>query len=516
MGMVRFAEHVFIGLFAQQPDEHFAERYDAAVAHLEQGRASGSRESYQRCADGFVELYNEYEEYARADELLFNAAVCSEFAGAIGMAIALRAALLEHHPQSNLAEPTLAGLAFWYAAIAHYDDAAERYEQYAARYPHSKDTPDALQNAYLFRLGLDQTDAALENLDDYEQLYEREDPDKAAQIFWSRRELLDSARERREHAVAYIERHGKAVSVDRWLVAEAVVAQIDWRSSCSEPLLFDSCITIERRGRRPRVPGMSASMRADVARMRAQRPGKKPERCGGPGYAIVTVHAREQELAKQAQARFDRILSALGKSGPIQIPEHEPWRRASFLDAWAMALVYRADAKYEKFLRRDLPADLKPDRTQRRYEQAIVRLGTFTTKKEDLGEELADQYAAVDAVASPHWQLVAAARVGMLYESFADQLEHAKVPGGLVDRAQLEDYCGLLGAWAQPLRQHAIEAWGRCIERSTQLELFGEFSRLCELRLADLDPRHPATHELFGEPGPGPTRMRTVGVLPDE
>lgn len=381
------------------------------------------------------------------DEKLFNEAASRELAGDIGVAVRLRVQLLDRFPQSDLAEPTLVALARTYAAIAYYDDAAERYEQYAQLYPNSKDAPEALQNAYLFRVGLDQTDAALRDLDEYERLYARKDPDMAARIFWSRSELLDTAKQRREHALEYIQRHGRGGSVDRWLVAEAVVAQIDWRSSCAEPLLFDSCITIDD--------------------------------------AVVTVHARKRKLASEAQARFDRILSAIQKSS-IQIPEYEYERQRSFLDAWAMALVYQADADYEDFLRLGVPKKLDREGS---------RLREFVEHKLELGTELAERYAAVKAVRSWRWQSVAMARVGMLYETFADQLDH-------------------FGGWAQPLRDKAANAWLYCLVRATEYQYFDEFSRLCELQLAEHNPRnHPAAHELLGEFGHAPTRMRTVGVL---
>jgi hypothetical protein len=506
------------------------------VAHLEAGRASGGRESFERCADVFVELYNEFESDDRAALLLFNAAECSESGGMVGQAVQLRIALLERHRESELAAGTLLALAGSYASIAYYEKAAERYEQYAGSHAKNAETPDALQNAYLFRVGLGQTEAALQDLDDYERLYARKDGDKAARIFWSRRDLLESATQQREHALAYLDHHGHA-DRDRSLVAEAVIAQIDWRRSCTEPLLFDSCISVERNGRRKWLRGISAPDQAKVARVRAEqadKPYKPPKRCGGPGLAIVTVHARKQKLAADAQARFGRILSAIRKGNPIEIPEHEVERKREFADAWAMAMVYQADVLYEEFLRLELPDDLELfiDRDLRdtsvlaqarlykaqlgRYEDSAKALSMFLGQKQDLGGEAMNRYLAVKTTGSPKWQMAAAARMGMLSDSIADQLEHAKIPRSLRSEREIRMHCDHLAIQAEPFREQAIAAWSYCVEKSTVYQFFDESSRLCEARLAELDPwRYPATNELFGESVYAPTRMRTVGLLPE-
>jgi hypothetical protein len=506
------------------------------MASLEAGTKGGGREDFERCASVFIELYNEFESSDRADSLLFNAAHCSESAGMIGQAVQLRIALLERHPQSDLAESTLWTLAEGYTAITHYEHAAERYEQYAAQYPEAKETPGALHNAYLFRVGLSQNAAALRDLDEYQRLYERKDPDKAALIFWARQSLLETEVQRRDHALAYLEGPGKAGPIDRVLVAEAVIAQFDWRRSCTEPLLFDSCITIERTGKRTWVPGVSAREQAEVDRVRAEqagKSGKRAERCGGSGYAVVNVHARKQTLARVARDRFAQILTMIRRADPLEIPAHEVDRQSDLADAWAMALVYQADAAYEEALRLELPDNLDffvdldlqdstDPATARRYKAQLQRkldsyerLSSFLSRAQDFGKELASRYAEVERTRSPHWQLLAATRMGLLYESFADQLAHAKIPRALRSEPQVEAYCDAL-VDASLQSRDAIEVWAKCIYVSRQFQFFNELSRLCEARLSDLDPRrHPATNELFGESVYAPTRLRTVGVQPE-
>jgi tetratricopeptide (TPR) repeat protein len=527
--------------WAREPDKtsDFDARFEAGVELLEAGTASGDRAEFERCAEVFVGLYNEFVNTDRPDELLFNGAFCSESAGMIGTAVQLRTALVERFPNSHLAQRTLFDLSNSYASIAYYERAAERYEQYAARYPNQNETPDALQNAYLFRVALGHTDTATKDLDAYEKLYEAKDPERAAKIFWTRRELLSTSAQRREHALAYLKKYGSQ-SRDRSIVAEAVIAQIDWRNSCTEPLLFDSCISIEREHAPVRTPGITDDDVERVARVRAGQAKspryRPPTRCGVPSQAIITVHPRKRQLAADAQARFEQILRAIRKLGRMTFPEEEVERRSTFADAWGMAIVYRADAGFEELLALELPDDLDVYVDEalrnsselaeaRRYKAQVKaaddsrrRLHQFLERKHALVRESVDRYSEAKGTGSPYWTIVAMMRVGMLYEDFYNQLSHAKVPRSVRTEPQVEAYCRTLASVADPiLDEMALPAWEYCVQRSTEYQYFTEFTHACEARLVELDPlRYPATSELFGEPTPSPTRMRTVGVQAEE
>src|SRR5690606_8273651 len=142
-------------------------------------------------------------------------------------------------------------------------------------------TPDALQNAFLYRVGLSQRELALADLDRYERLYARKHAERAAAVFWTRQQLLDDDAARREHAVDYLARYRSKGGLDRLIVAEVTIAQIDWRRSCPEPLLHDLCVSIERHDK-----------------------SLVPHRCELPQYTTVTVHKRNAKLAQQAQERL--------------------------------------------------------------------------------------------------------------------------------------------------------------------------------------------------------------------
>lgn len=518
---------------AQEPESAgFEERYQTGLDHFGAG-------SFEDCAHVLIELYNEFEDHDRADEVLFNAAECSTRAGMVGQAVQLRTELLDRHPKSDLAASTLLILADSYTAIAEYADAADLYEKYVAKYPEDKASPGALQNAYLFRVGLGQTDAAMRNLDEYERIYEDADHDRAATVFWSRHDQLESSAKKRKHALEFLELYGHTQR-DRAIVAEAVIAQIDWRRSCPEPLLYDSCISIERERPARHVPGISAADLAKVARVRAEQAGKSlepPKRCGGPGLATITVHPRKAKLAADAQARFKQIFKRVRTHGyqiVDDIPEDDVARIHGFRDAWGMTITYQADVLYEEFLRLRPPDNLEfivdrelrdsgdPTRERlyktqiQRYDDSQRRLAIFVEQKRDLAADMMKFAAEVKSAWSPHWLLVSAARSGMMLESAADQLEGVKIPRGHSSAREIEEHCQQLTKYSTDIREQAIQAWQYCVERSTEMQFFNEASRLCEARLAALEPlEHPLTHELFGESVYAPTRMRTVGVLPE-
>ncbi|PRP95123.1 tetratricopeptide repeat protein [Enhygromyxa salina] len=513
---------------------------EAGLADL-RGEPGADPQGFEICAMTYLEVYNDVQDHAHADTLLSRAADCSLAAGMAGQAIQIWTTLLDRYPESAHAESTLLELAGTYASIAEYEHAATRLEQFAKRYAKHEQTPAALQNAYLFRVGLSQRDQAMRDLADYERLYSRSSDKQAAPIFWSRRDLLDSVKAQRKHALDYIARYDQAGGLDRLVVAHAVVAQIDWRQSCREPLLLDTCISIEREPARPSTPGIAA---ADAARVRAalaEQSGKpdrrtryrRPARCGSPNHGLITVHRRDAKLAASAQQRIDELMR-LVNDAIRAMPEHDARRLDGFGDAWGMAMVYRADQKYEELLAITFPDDLDfyTDRQLRdsgvmewerkykeqvdRYRESIKRLRAYLTSKLGLLRELEKRYGEVRATSSPYWMITAAGRVGLAYQSFGDQLLRAAPPRSLQGEVQVQAYCKALSDHAQPIVDQALAAWEYCVARSTESQFFTPTSRMCETFAAELDPRrYPATVELFGQSVYADTRMTTTGLLAD-
>ena len=506
-------------------------RWKKAEAYQEIGR-QGDREGFVKCGQEYADIYNDYEEHDRADTLLFNAARCFEAAYLVGNAVKARNALLKTFPDSQHYQQTLRELGENYQAIAFYSNAADRFEQYAAKYKKDEYAATALQNAYLFRLGLGDEDKAEENLGLYEGLYKRKDPKTAAKIFWSKHELLDSDDKKMSHAKAYIKTYGNKGGVDRRVVAEAAIGQILWRRSCEKELLYDSCLTVKRK---KATSGEETRKKAARLRKKGKKGKKKPDipkYCGSATQGIITVHKRDSKLAADAQSRFNTAIKLSGKKP--KIPDNENDRIEAYKNALGMSMVYKADQKYEEYLRVNIPEDLdfyteewkkgsgipqwerQYKKQEEKKKESEKRFKEFYTQKTTLGGELIEAYANVKSTASPFWVLAAAARTAVLSQNFADQLYRAQVPKSMKTEEMYFAYCDALAIQAEGPEKKAVEAFTYCLQKSTEFQFFNEFSRMCEEELQQRNPEdYPATNEMFGTSIYTDSRLDVVGVQTD-
>jgi len=497
-----------------------------AEAYQELGR-QGDPEGFRKCADEFSKLYNDFESHDRADTLLFNAARCYEAAYLVGMAIRRRNELLERHPDSQHYQQTLMELGQNYQAIAYYAKAADRYEQFADKYTKDKFTPEALQNAYLFRLGLGEEQKAQVDMSKYEELYRKKDPETAAKIFWSKHDLLNSDAEKLAHAREYINRYGAKGGADRRVVAEATIGQILWRQACGKALLYDSCMSIERK---KATAGEKTRTKANAFRNKKKK--SIPTHCGNPTQGIITVYARDQKKAKEAQSYFSSALKLAPKAG--NVPADDTARIEDFKNAVGMAMVYSADQDYEQYLSINIPDGLdftveewKKDsgipKWEKEYKEQVKKrdeskaaFQKFFEQKVKLATSLTEKYATVKDSKSAYWILAAAARTAVLSQNFADQLYRAEVPSSFKTEDQYYAYCDALADQASVPQKRALDAFTYCLQRSTEFQFFNEFSRMCEEELQQRNPEEfPATNELFGSSIYTDSRLDIAGVQTD-
>jgi TolA-binding protein len=508
-----------------------AEEHRLAGARDRAGQKGGDPKGFEKCAARFVQIFNDHAGHDRGDDLLWNAAECSQAAYQVRNAIDIRTKLLTEFPKSKHHKETLRFLAESYQAVAWYKDAAKQFEQYATRYPKDEHTPDALNNAYLFRVGLGQAEEAAEDLSRYESLYKRSKPEKAASIFWSRRGLIENEAERLAHAREYVNKYGNRGGVDRRIVAEATIGQILWRRSCEDSLLFDSCVTVKRRRN-------TAGVRKNLERQRleeeiaSRKRGKyKPPRlCGSDTQGLLVVHKRNAKKAREAQDHLRTALK-LSKNKKISIPADQTARQAEFQDAVGLAMVYQADVDYETYLSVDMPQGLDfyveewmegtgIPKLERRFREQKKRatedkatLQAWFQSKDQLGSKLLEQYAEVRGSGSRAWTLAAAARSGMLQQNFADQLYRAEVPRHFKTQDETDAYCFELGDIGMKVEKRALTAFQFCLDRSTEFAYFNEFSRMCEVELQQRDAEtYPSTNEMFGDSTYTASRIESVRV----
>ena len=484
-------------------------------------KAGDDPDGYVECGQIYVDLYERYPDHDRPADLLFNAARCFEAGYRVGAAIKVRRVLLDEFPDSDQYQQTLRETAENYQAIAYYEQSAELLETYADKYGGDDYAETALHNAFLFRRGLGDEEAAKKDLSEYESMFRRKDPKRAAEIFWSEGELLDDAAARLQHAQQYIDKYGKKGGTVGLAVAHATVGQILWDRSCPERGADGVCVSLKRR---KSGAGQATQDAAEELRNR----GKARRRCGVATRGVVTVHARDRKLADKAQEHLAKAAALFDKVSKMPAdPEEERAAR----DAWGMALVLQADAEYEDYLRIEMPENLsfhvetwKKDsgvgKWEREYAQQVARaedsrkrFKVFLEGKVTKGTSLGNRYDAVAKTKSPHWALAAMSRTAVVNQNFADQLYRAEIPRELQTDEQRDMYCDALADYAAPFEQTAHASFSKCLSRSTEYSYFNEFSRSCEEEMQQRMPEEfPATNELFGRSRYTDSAIRRVEV----
>jgi len=88
----------------------------------------------------------------------------------------------------------------------------------------------------------------------------------------------------------------------------------------------------------------------------------------------------------------------------------------------------------------------------------------------------------------PDWTIAALYRIGFLFQDFANEIRTSPVPPGLTE-SQIEIYKGGLEEKATAIEGSAIEAYEKCLETALGAGWFNQYSKRCEVELANLKPR---------------------------
>src|SRR5690606_25090445 len=192
------------------------------------------------------------------------------------------------------------------------------------------------------------------------------------------------------------------------------IAAIAWRRACPGGEVNGLCLA-------PPKPTSSSRSKAR----------SKIRRCAEPTTPLP--RPRTRALAEAAQARLAEI-GKLARRSRIRIPEEDRRRIAEFEDAVAQSRLAALDRDLEIFLAMTMPTGLRfavdpraPEDVQKKQrgvrEASMRRFHEYLAQKEALGRKLMQGYDELRAEKrSLPAMLAAPQRVGLLYESFADQL----------------------------------------------------------------------------------------------
>ena len=486
----------------------------------------------------YLQLADRYPNANDIAEIYYNAAVNFDKSNLIGLAIQAREKLISIKPDDPLAKKSIYRIGQSFAFIASYEQAAEKYETFANKYPGEIaktdekdpgkriDAPSAIRTASFYRRGLGQTDKSIDDANLFLKNYggRKEYFDQAAGVFFDLGQIYEQRKDNqklKQHFTEYLKNWATKGGIDRQIIAEVKLGDLAWKESCPAPNggVNGACIQITRE----RATSATAVLAKAAAKTKGAPKGKqkgplKLGQCGPATKSKIQIFDRRPAQVKEAMAHFDKAL-ALWKGGAASnaVPknddsDHEA-RIAVMTYHTALALMAKGDQQYEQLLAMKIPTGLNFNPKAKKEQEASIK--KFKAWMEAKTKKLVDTqkvFQNVIGFKNAHWAIAAAARIGQLFQDFANTLFTAEVPTppdpppGLErdEWAQLfrDAYCDQMTDAAEPLDNKAVEGLSVCLNKSTELNWFNEWSKLCETELNQIKPsEYPLASEIRVQPG---------------
>jgi TolA-binding protein len=494
-------------------------RWKEAEAHRTAGR-------HGACGQLFAELANQHQDHPKWSQMLFNAALCFEAAKMIGQAIAIRDTLIRTKPDDRLAQKAMYMIGQNYHALAWYSRAANYYERFARRFSGEPGAPDALQNAIVFHMGRGDYRRAEEAARLFIETYggRRAHAARAATVHFSLgtiREARDDAEEVLRHYRSYLRRWGDVGGLDRQVQAHVKLGKALWTQACPVRGVDGICVRL--------LVKRARSKRRISTRTRRRISQRK--HCGPETKMSVAAVRRHPAKFRAALTHFKKALALATRFDGASLralPGEERQRRLQGLrSATAEAHFHLGEAKFEEFVAVRFPEDLDfTSRNQARLARSRRRFSNYLQNKGRMLEAARAVYVEVIKRQVAHFAIAASARVGQLFQSFADALFTAPIPNPnipreLTGRTQREEFllafqdsfCAGLEEYALRLEDKAVYALKTCLTKATDLSWYNEWSGLCERELDQIRPgTNPMAAEIRARPGYVTGRVHRAGV----
>lgn len=429
-----------------------------------------SNRQFKEAARAYVDIYRQCQADAatneRLPEVLYNAAINYEAARLVGRAIRVRKLLVERHPTHELGKKALYLLGANYHALAIYSSAADYYEQFAKAFPGEDgsrctdadraqgtcaNAVEALQNAVFFRLGLGETDKAIEDAQLFARNYRTgrtARPREVAQVMFS-------------IGTVYENQHNWTKTVDHyrsWLRT--------YGRAAPPQLTIQANIHIARAFRETNNATQAAPFFADAVRI-------------------------WERGAPEAIARLDNMDDA-AKAGALLEAK----------TGVSEALFHQAEVLYIAYNRIRFPEYNGEGNLEAVTRWATGPFKSWLDRKKAALDAAEAAYNKLVALDVPQWLIGAASRIGQMYTAFVDAFDDAPVPTEIENDPELYDiYVGALNEQRQMFYNLAIPKFEYCIITATRVRWFNVYSHTCEEELNRLNPtQYPMAAELRGQP----------------
>jgi tetratricopeptide (TPR) repeat protein len=467
---------------------------------------------------------------------LYDAGLCFSKARLIGQAVKVRNMLIEKHPTDKLSQKALHQIAAGYHQLAYYGMAAELYEKFANKFPGEKESPEALGNAFHFRVGLGEYDKAIANMNDYIKFYGSRKPADAAGVFFQMGQVYEKNNELdklQKHLEEYLKKWGAQGGIDRQIYSHFRIGELQWRRSCPQPGVNGACLKVERvsaTGRQLALYEINKRIKDKKKKL------KEPKRttCGPPTSSKITVFDRNKNVVKQAMDHFNTALKLFANGEALKKVPGGPDADARAVMATSGAAgsrFYQGEQAYEEFLRVKFPEGLEFQEPSKfdTEKKAKVKLEKLKEDQKKFGKYFESKIALLSKLAGSsadkkgvydnvldfkvaHWTIAASARIGQVWADFMDQLYTAQIPSHLKEQDEWgnrprEMYCDALMDKGEPLEAKAVQGYDLCLKAATTQSWFNEWSTMCEV---ELNQMRPTDYPLSAEQKPEAGYMSTL------
>lgn len=516
---------------ARGQHEDFCGRMDLLGCQIlrKKAEALGVARRFEEAGRAYTGLVRDHAECraredARADEMLYNAAIMFDSANMLGRAMRVRDSLINIFLPRNSpwAQRALYRLGGNYHAIQVFGRAADYYERYADYVAANRavataadadavtQAADALRQATIFRIGLGEEQKALDNANKFGRLFGSEERFRRqaaavnfsiGQIFSDRAERFKrdttlSADERRtrsqgawrdviRHYTGFVNRYARQGTLDQQIQGNVALGRgyLNVEDTTNSQLYF----------------------RAAMA-----------------AWGEVQTNEDGTAAANSQTAGERRIREQLQSQGEAAVAEAVEKSK----EAAAEARFWIADAVYQRFMSRRVPA-YRGGNTRGAFDTWTTRTLTpyIAEQRRNLEEEATRQFQQVIAMHVPNWEIAAASRLAEMFYRFAKIIREAPMPPewqrpGEPYETLRATYGAMIDERTQPIIDLAARGFQACLQRSTQVHWFNEYSQACETQLNAIDRlRYPLTDEVRAEPNlvySRPSNSRVVFTMQAE
>jgi tetratricopeptide (TPR) repeat protein len=448
------------------------------------------------CGQAYFDIYNSNPEAKENDEVLYNALVCYHEGKSVGAAIISFNTMQRFYPNSKLMPRAVGRIGKAYGDVAFYEKASEKLEEYAKKYAGEKDAYSAMSDAVFFRKGIGQDDKAIDNTKFFIKTFGAKKPQEAANAHFSLTTVFEKQGDGDavvKHLRDYIRQFGAKGGSDRLIIAQAKIGQTLWNQSCPVKQVDGSCVKIVRE----RAINMKKTKRTKGG-------NDQPTQCGPESKIKLTVVKRDDRKVKEAMAAFNAAQKEFEKTGGKSADGKADEGGARYF--YAQSKFVEADRDFEAYLGQAFPQGLNFDPNNKAIaEKSKKRFDEWVKEKTKVGGKATGQYEGILGVKDAATSIAAAARIGQIQQNFSDALFTAAIPNdvrtGQFADEKVEAFCDRMTEVAEPLEARSLEAFGVCLNKSTELGWFSDWSKLCEHELGQIKPEeYPTASELRGTP----------------